>query len=70
MANFNNGGDNGSYEGNSSLPAAAGPTVPPADIAVVATNTTAPDPTSGTNTPAPAFDQIVGPVTMSPLFCM
>ncbi|KAL0397380.1 UNVERIFIED_CONTAM: hypothetical protein Scaly_0186400 [Sesamum calycinum] len=31
MANSNNEGDNGSYEGNSSLSVVAGPTVPPAD---------------------------------------
>ncbi|KAL0307773.1 UNVERIFIED_CONTAM: hypothetical protein Sangu_3012000 [Sesamum angustifolium] len=67
MANSNNGCDNGSYEGNSSLHAIAGPSIPPP--VVVATNNTAPDPTSGTNTLAPALDQIVGPVVMNPLFC-
>ncbi|KAL0457977.1 UNVERIFIED_CONTAM: hypothetical protein Slati_0424900 [Sesamum latifolium] len=50
--------DNGSYEGNSSLPAAAGPTVPPTDPAAVATNI-----------PAPALDQTDGPAVLNPLFC-
>ncbi|KAL0451238.1 UNVERIFIED_CONTAM: hypothetical protein Slati_1101900 [Sesamum latifolium] len=58
MANSDNGGDNGSYEGNSSLPAAAGPTVLPADPAAVATNI-----------PTPALDQIDGPAVLNPLFC-
>ncbi|KAL0458200.1 UNVERIFIED_CONTAM: hypothetical protein Slati_0447200 [Sesamum latifolium] len=67
--NSENRGDNDTYEGNSSLPIAAGPVVPPADPAVVATNTPNPDPTSKTNTTAPALDKIVGPAAMSPLFC-
>ncbi|KAL0440655.1 UNVERIFIED_CONTAM: hypothetical protein Sradi_0004400 [Sesamum radiatum] len=59
MANLDNGGDNGSYEGKSSLPDAAGPTVPQADPAIVATNTPPPDSASGTNASASALDQIV-----------
>ncbi|KAL0448154.1 UNVERIFIED_CONTAM: hypothetical protein Slati_1943300 [Sesamum latifolium] len=47
---FRNGGDNGSYEGNSFLPVAAGPIVPPIDPAAVATNT-----------PAPSLNQTDGP---------
>ncbi|KAL0411517.1 UNVERIFIED_CONTAM: hypothetical protein Slati_3741400 [Sesamum latifolium] len=58
MTNSDKGGDNGTYEENSSFPAAAGLIVPPADLAAVATNT-----------PAPDLDQTDGPAVLNPLFC-
>ncbi|KAL0448173.1 UNVERIFIED_CONTAM: hypothetical protein Slati_1945200 [Sesamum latifolium] len=62
MANSNNGGDNRSYEENFSLPAVVGPVVPPTDHAIEVVYFPAPDPTSGTNAPAPTptLDQTVG----------
>ncbi|KAL0309108.1 UNVERIFIED_CONTAM: hypothetical protein Sradi_5853100 [Sesamum radiatum] len=63
MADSNNKGDNGTFEGNSSLLAAVGLTISPVDPAAVATNTPTPNPTLGTNapTPAPTLDSKVGP---------
>ncbi|KAL0405201.1 UNVERIFIED_CONTAM: hypothetical protein Slati_3834000 [Sesamum latifolium] len=58
MMNSDNGGDNGSYEGNSFLPVVAGPIVPPAGPAAIATNI-----------PAPALNQTDGPAVLNPLFC-
>ncbi|KAL0355450.1 UNVERIFIED_CONTAM: hypothetical protein Sradi_3991900 [Sesamum radiatum] len=44
MVNSENGGDNRSYEGNSSLFAVVGPIVPPADPTRGAENAPTPDP--------------------------
>ena len=70
MANSYNGGDNESYNGNSSLLGTAGPTIPPIDPLSGAAKAPILDPVLGTNTPTPAptLDSIVGPVTMNPLF--
>ncbi|KAL0434469.1 UNVERIFIED_CONTAM: hypothetical protein Slati_2781200 [Sesamum latifolium] len=70
MANLDNGGNNGSYEGNSSLPSAAGPFIPPADPSSKVANAPIPDLTlGGAYAPAPALDQTIGPTAMIPLFC-
>ncbi|KAL0391537.1 UNVERIFIED_CONTAM: hypothetical protein Slati_4538800 [Sesamum latifolium] len=69
MANIDNRGDNGSYEGNSSLPVVAGPTIPPINPTSGAANAPSPDPSLGAiNVPTPALNQTVGPMAMSPLF--
>ncbi|KAL0411923.1 UNVERIFIED_CONTAM: hypothetical protein Slati_3782000 [Sesamum latifolium] len=71
MANCNNGGDHRSYEGNSSLPAAFGPAVLPADPIMGDVNTPGPDPAPEANipAPAPAHDQAAGSAVLNPLFC-
>ncbi|KAL0373613.1 UNVERIFIED_CONTAM: hypothetical protein Sradi_3277000 [Sesamum radiatum] len=67
MTNSENGGDNGSYEGNSSLPNVVDPNIPPIDPIAGAAIALSPDPTLGaTNTPA--LDQTAGPMAMNPLF--
>ncbi|KAL0361796.1 UNVERIFIED_CONTAM: hypothetical protein Sradi_3864100 [Sesamum radiatum] len=64
MTNSDNGGDNGSYEGNSSLHAVARPVVPLTDPTTEVDNALAPDPTSGANSsaPVPALNSTAGPM--------
>ncbi|KAL0423320.1 UNVERIFIED_CONTAM: hypothetical protein Sradi_0866800 [Sesamum radiatum] len=53
MANSNNGGDHGCYEGDSSLPAASGPVVPLIDPTLGDANVLGLDLVPGANAPAP-----------------
>ncbi|KAL0395076.1 UNVERIFIED_CONTAM: hypothetical protein Slati_4473800 [Sesamum latifolium] len=70
MPNSDNGGDSVSYEGNSSLPTAAGLSIPLADPAIRVANAPAPNLIVGANasTLALALDAIAGPIAMNPLF--
>ncbi|KAL0427318.1 UNVERIFIED_CONTAM: hypothetical protein Slati_2906600 [Sesamum latifolium] len=70
MANSDNRGDHGSYEGNSSLPVAFGLAGLPVDPIMGDVNILEPDPAPKANTPAPtsAPDQTVGPAVLNPLF--
>ncbi|KAL0373653.1 UNVERIFIED_CONTAM: hypothetical protein Sradi_3281000 [Sesamum radiatum] len=59
MTNSDNGGDNGSYDGNSSLPVVVGPTIPLAYPTLGAANAPAPDSIlEADNAPTPALDNI------------
>ncbi|KAL0405744.1 UNVERIFIED_CONTAM: hypothetical protein Slati_3888300 [Sesamum latifolium] len=70
MASSDKEHDNGSFEGNTSLPVATGSTIPPADPTSGANNAPPPDLTLGAaNALAPALDSITEPVFMDPLFC-
>ncbi|KAL0451684.1 UNVERIFIED_CONTAM: hypothetical protein Slati_1146500 [Sesamum latifolium] len=66
MANSNNGSD----ETNSSLPAIAGPIIPPVDPTSGAANAPTPNPALGAASAlTPALGQTAGPVAMNLLFC-
>ncbi|KAL0440675.1 UNVERIFIED_CONTAM: hypothetical protein Sradi_0006400 [Sesamum radiatum] len=55
-----NGGDNGSYEGNSSLPIVVDPTIPPANPNTRVPNAPILDPAlRATHVLAPALDQTI-----------
>ncbi|KAL0331717.1 UNVERIFIED_CONTAM: hypothetical protein Sangu_1717200 [Sesamum angustifolium] len=54
MANSDNGGGNGCYDRNSSLPTVVGSTIPPTDPTTGAVNAPTLDLTVGANAPAPA----------------
>ncbi|KAL0403981.1 UNVERIFIED_CONTAM: hypothetical protein Sradi_2038900 [Sesamum radiatum] len=71
MANSDNGGDDGSYEENSSLPLVVGPVIPPTDSATGAANAPALDLIVEAYILAPtlALDTTAGPIAMNPLFC-
>ncbi|KAL0348557.1 UNVERIFIED_CONTAM: hypothetical protein Sangu_1083500 [Sesamum angustifolium] len=71
MTNPNNGGDHGSYKGDSFLPAASGTTVPSIQPTFRDANVPSPDPAPRVNAPmlAPTLNQTVGPVVLNPLFC-
>ncbi|KAL0286276.1 UNVERIFIED_CONTAM: hypothetical protein Sangu_2740200 [Sesamum angustifolium] len=70
MVNSDNGGDNESYERNSSLSATIGPTVPLTDPTSGVANAITPNLTLGANAPAtaPPLDSIIKPVAMNSLF--
>ncbi|KAL0395391.1 UNVERIFIED_CONTAM: hypothetical protein Slati_4505300 [Sesamum latifolium] len=71
MANSNNEGDQGSYGGNSSLPATSDPAVSPVDPVLGDIGIPGPDPTPRVYISAlvPAPDQTVGPAVLNPLLC-
>ncbi|KAL0288367.1 UNVERIFIED_CONTAM: hypothetical protein Sangu_2660900 [Sesamum angustifolium] len=50
MMNSNNEGDNGSFEGDSSLPSTSGPIVPSTDSTLGDANASGPDPTPRADT--------------------
>ncbi|KAL0329301.1 UNVERIFIED_CONTAM: hypothetical protein Sradi_4916800 [Sesamum radiatum] len=70
MVNSNNGDDHGSYEGDSSLPVASGPIIPPTYPTLVDVNVPGLDLAPGVNAPAPvpALDQVAVPYILNPLF--
>ncbi|KAL0394534.1 UNVERIFIED_CONTAM: hypothetical protein Slati_4419600 [Sesamum latifolium] len=67
MTTSNNEGDQGSYGGNSSLPAAFGPAILPADAIIGDVDISGPDPAPEANILAP--DQTAGPDVLKSLFC-
>ncbi|KAL0278051.1 UNVERIFIED_CONTAM: hypothetical protein Sradi_7300500 [Sesamum radiatum] len=71
MTNSNNERDYGSYEGDSSLPAASGPIVLPTNPTFGDTNVLGLDLILGANAPIPtlALDQTSGSATLNPLVC-
>ncbi|KAL0313042.1 UNVERIFIED_CONTAM: hypothetical protein Sradi_5703500 [Sesamum radiatum] len=71
MENSNNGGDNGSYEGNSSFLVVTGLAIPPTELATGTANALPSDLIVGANAPTPtlALDASFGLIAMNLLFC-
>ncbi|KAL0300218.1 UNVERIFIED_CONTAM: hypothetical protein Sangu_3133600 [Sesamum angustifolium] len=71
MTKSDNGGDHGSFEVDSSLPAMSGPVVPPTDPILGYANVPSPDLAQEANVlvPAPTLSQAAGPAVLNPLFC-